>query len=82
MAAMKIIIQAPANALFDPGVRVRVGVGSGDPKVIIPVEFNPELGIYGLKSVLPPGTSRILQREAQEQAQQPSGNGPAGQHQG
>jgi hypothetical protein len=44
MAAMKIIIQAPANALFDPGVRVRVGVGSGDPKVIIPVEFNPELG--------------------------------------
>ena len=40
------------------------------------------LGLYGLKSVLPPGTSRILQRGTQELARLPSPEGPTGQHRG
>ena len=55
MASMRIIIQAPRNAKFGAGVRVLVGVGYAQPKIITPTERGPELGgIYGLKSVLPP----------------------------
>jgi hypothetical protein len=75
MASMRIIIQAPPKSVFDAGVQVVVGVGYAEPKVITPTEITSGLGLYGLKSVLPPGTSRILQREAQEQAQFPPAEG-------
>jgi hypothetical protein len=66
MASMRIIIQAPPGAPFDAGVRVLIGVGYAEPKIIAPTAITSGLGLYGVKSVLPPGTSRILQREAQD----------------
>src|SRR5262249_23667868 len=56
MASMRIIIQAPAHVTFDAGVQVLVGVGQAEPKEITPTEITSGLGLYGLKSVLPPGT--------------------------
>jgi hypothetical protein len=78
----KVFIQAPPDATFDAGVQVLVGVGQAEPEEITPIEITSGLGLYGLKSVLPPGTSRILQRETQELAQLPSAEGPTGQHRG
>ena len=78
MSSMRIIIQAPPSETFDIGVRVIIGVGYAQPKIITPTEI--KLGLYGLKSVLPPGTSRILQREIQEQAQLPSAQRRTGEH--
>lgn len=80
MASMRIIIQAPLNATFDAGVRVKVGVGYAEPKIITPTQT--ELGLYGLRSVLPPGTSRILQRESQERAQLLQTEGSTGRQPG
>ena len=82
MASMRIIIQAPSDVTFDAGVQVLVGVGQAEPQEITPTEITSGLGLYGLKSVLPPGTSRIMQRETQELAQLPPGEGPTGQHRG
>jgi hypothetical protein len=82
MASMRIIIQAPPDAIFDAGVKVLVGKGQAKPKEITPTKITSGVGLYGLKSVLPPGTSRILQREAQELAQLPSAEGLTGQHPG
>jgi hypothetical protein len=82
MSSVRIIIQAPPDATFDTGVQVLVGVGQAEPKIIAPTEMAPGLGLYGLKSVLPPGTSRILQREAQELAQLRSAEGLTGRHRG
>jgi hypothetical protein len=82
MASVRIIIQAPAGVTFAAGVRVLVGVGRAEPKIITPTEIAPGIGLYGLKSVLPPGVSRILQREAQDLAQSPSAEGLTGQRQG
>jgi hypothetical protein len=75
LASMRIIIQAPLKATFDTGVKVIVGVGRAEPKIITPTEISSGLGLYGVRSVLPPGTSRILQREARERAQLPSAEG-------
>jgi hypothetical protein len=82
MSSMRIIIQAPEGVNFDPGVRVIVGVGRAEPKVISPSEITSEIGLYGVRSVLPPGTSRILQREAQERAQPLSADELTEQHPG
>jgi hypothetical protein len=82
MASMRIIIQAPPAATFDPGVQVLVGVGQAEPELITPTEMTSELGLYGLKSVLPPGTSRLLQREVQELGQLPSAERLTVQHPG
>jgi hypothetical protein len=82
MASMRIIIQAPPDATFDAGVQVLVGVGQAEPEEITPTVITSGLGLYGLRSVLPPGTSRILQRETQELAQLPPAEGPAGRHRG
>jgi hypothetical protein len=82
MASMRIIIQAPPAATFDPGVKVLVGVGQAEPELITPTEMTSGLGLYGLRSVLPPGTSRILQREEQELGQLPSAERLTGQHPG
>jgi hypothetical protein len=81
MASVRIIIQAPPGATFAKGVQVLVGVGRAEPEIITPTEITSGIGLYGLKSVLPPGVSRILQREAQELAQLPSPEGLTGQHQ-
>src|SRR5579859_243871 len=75
MASMRIIIQAPPDRTFDAGVKVLVGVGRAEPQEITPTEITSGIGLYGLRSVLPPGTSRILQREMQELAQLPSAEG-------
>jgi hypothetical protein len=82
MASMRIIIQAPPDVTFDAGVQVLVGVGQAEPEKITPDEITSGVGLYGLKSVLPPGTSRILQRETRELAQSPSAEGLTGQHRG
>jgi hypothetical protein len=81
MSSMRIIIQAPPGATFDAGIQLLVGVGRAEPKIITPTEITTELGLYGLKSVLPPGVSRILQREAQELPHPPSAEGQTGPHQ-
>lgn len=54
MASMRVIIQAPENRTFAAGVTLHVDVGANKPKAISPAAS--ELGIYGLTSVLPPGT--------------------------
>lgn len=54
MASARIVIQAPPDRAFDPGVKVLVGVGKAQPEQVTPAEV--ELGIFGLRSVLPPGT--------------------------
>jgi hypothetical protein len=79
MASMRLIIQSPEDVTFDAGVQVIVGVGQTKPKVITPTEIRSGFAIYGLKSVLPPGASRILQREAQDLAHLPSPEGLARQ---
>jgi hypothetical protein len=56
MASMRIIVQAPKSRSFAPGSRLLVGVGSAKPKLVIPVDAAPGIGIFGLTSVLPPGT--------------------------
>jgi hypothetical protein len=77
MASMRIIIQAPPDTTFDAGIELLIGVGRAKPRPITPTEITPGIGLYGLKSVLPPGVSRILQREAQDLAQLPSVEGLA-----
>lgn len=72
MSSMRIIIQASPGTTFGAGTQVLVSMGRAKPKTITPTEITSGLAIYGLKSVLPPGVSRILQREAQELAQLPS----------
>jgi hypothetical protein len=55
MASMRIIIQAPEDR-FQTGVRLIVGMGASKPQVLTPSVVQPGLGLFGLKSVLPPGT--------------------------
>lgn len=55
MASMRVIIQAPEDR-FQAGVRVIVGIGASKPQVLTPSVVEPGLGLFGLKSVLPPGT--------------------------
>jgi hypothetical protein len=81
MASIRIIIQAPPDATFDAGIQILIGVGRAKPTIITPTEITSGLGLYGLKSVLPPGVSRILQREAQELAEPPLAEGMTEQHQ-
>jgi hypothetical protein len=81
MSSMRIIIQAPPGTVFDAGTQVLIGMGRAKPKIITPIEITSGIGIHGLKSVLPPGVSRILQREAQELAQLPS-EGQTGERRG
>jgi hypothetical protein len=57
MASMRIIIQAPPDHCFDVGVRLLVGWGEVQPKVIRPDQITSGLGLYGLRSVLPPGVN-------------------------
>jgi hypothetical protein len=56
MASARIIIQAPQDRTFDAGVMVLVGIGKAEPKRAIPAEVPAGLGLFGLRSVLPPGT--------------------------
>lgn len=82
MSSMRIIIQAPPDGTFDGGIRVIVGVGRAEPEIITPKGITSGIGLYGVRSVLPPGTSRILQREAQERTRPPSADELTGQHPG
>jgi hypothetical protein len=82
MSSMRIIIQALPDVTFDAGIRVIVGVGRAVPEIITPKEITSEIGLYGVRSVLPPGTSRILQREAQERTRPLSADEVTGQHPG
>jgi hypothetical protein len=56
LASMRIIIKAPRGHPFDPNVCLLVGVGATKPEKVIPVTTEKGVGIYGLTSVLPPGT--------------------------
>jgi hypothetical protein len=53
-ASMTIIIQAPP-ANFPAGVHLRVDVGKAKLKTVKPAGAGKGVGIYGLKSELPPG---------------------------
>lgn len=55
-ASMRLIIQAPEERAFAENTRLRVGIGRARDK---DVPLTPELNVrlYGLKSVLPPGTN-------------------------
>jgi hypothetical protein len=55
-ASMRIIVQAPQGTTFQHRVRLIVGVGATKPQVLTPSVTLPHLGIFGLRSVLPPGT--------------------------
>jgi hypothetical protein len=55
LASMLIVIRAPADQPFATSVRVLVDVGAARPKKVSPVSTN--LGLAGLASILPPGTS-------------------------
>jgi hypothetical protein len=56
MASMRLIIQAPKGQPFEPGVRLLVGLGGTKHEEVTPVTTEEGVGIYGLTSVLPPGT--------------------------
>jgi hypothetical protein len=56
MASMRIIIQSPPDQSFPDGVRLAVGTGSGRPREITPTPTAPNVGLFGLTSVLPPST--------------------------
>ena len=55
MASMLIVIRAPAGHTFAPDVRVLVDLGTSRPEIRTPA--STDLGLGGLPSVLPPGTS-------------------------
>jgi hypothetical protein len=55
MASTRIVIQAPGHR-FQTGVRLIVGLGASKPQVLAPSVVKPGLGLFGLTSVLPPGT--------------------------
>jgi hypothetical protein len=56
MASARIVIQAPEKQAFDADITVLVGVGRPKPREIVPAKIPAGLGIFGLRSVLPPGT--------------------------
>ena len=56
MASMRIIIQAPKGQPFPSGAGLLIGVGATEPKPVTPTVMPAGAGLYGLKSVLPPGT--------------------------
>jgi hypothetical protein len=57
LASMRIIIQAPQGRPFEAGVRLLVGLGGTKPEEVTPITTDPGIGLYGLTSVLPPGTN-------------------------
>lgn len=57
LASMRIIIQAPQGDPFPSVVRLLVGLGGTKPEEVTPVPTAEGVGIYGLTSVLPPGTA-------------------------
>jgi hypothetical protein len=56
MASIRIIIQAPKDQPFESGARLLVGLGGTTHEEVTPVRAEEGVGIYGLTSVLPPGT--------------------------
>jgi hypothetical protein len=56
MASIRIMIQAPAERPFAAGVKLLVGVGKAQPELVTPTEPASELSLFGIRSVLPPGT--------------------------
>jgi hypothetical protein len=57
LSSMRIVIQAPAGRTLSSGVQLLVGIGKARPKVIVPVRGPASVGLFGLRSVLPPGTA-------------------------
>jgi hypothetical protein len=57
LSSMRIVIQAPADHVFGSGVQLLVGIGKARPRVIVPVRAPAGVGLFGLRSVLPPGTA-------------------------
>jgi hypothetical protein len=55
LASMRLIIQAPEDRPFSESVALRVGIGRARDKDV-PLTVESEVRLYGLKSVLPPGT--------------------------
>ena len=57
LASMRLIIRAPKGYPFERGVRLLVGLGGTKFAEVVPVVATEGIGIYGLTSVLPPGTT-------------------------
>jgi hypothetical protein len=56
MASMRIIVQAPSDRSFPEGVQLLVGVGDGQPRNVPLKHTAPNVGLFGLASILPPGS--------------------------
>ncbi len=56
LSSMRIIIQVPPGRVFDSGVQLLVISGRSRPKVLTPVSVAQGVGLFGLRSVLPPGS--------------------------
>jgi hypothetical protein len=56
MSSVRIIVQAPEGGSFAKGAALLVGVGGSEPRRVTPTAAPGGVGLYGLASVLPPGT--------------------------
>jgi hypothetical protein len=57
LASMQIVVQAPPKRTFSDDVRLHVRMGGEEKsKVLAPTVLPRGMGLYGLHSVLPPGT--------------------------
>lgn len=57
LGSLRIIIEAPQSEPFPADVRLLVGLGGTKFEEVVPIPMPEGVGIYGLASVLPPGTS-------------------------
>jgi hypothetical protein len=60
LGVARVIIQAPGKETFERGITLLVGVGKDKPKETTPDVMPRGLGLYGLESILPPGTATDL----------------------
>jgi hypothetical protein len=58
LTSMRLIIESSRKAPFPSNARLLVSVGTPRPLLIEPVVASPDIGIAGLKSVLPRGAGQ------------------------
>jgi hypothetical protein len=54
LGSMRVVIQAPPKSVLPRDVVLLVDIGAKKPQRVTPVPIDPQLGIYGTQSVLPP----------------------------
>jgi hypothetical protein len=55
LASMRIIIESPPGSHFPADAQLKIGLGRRKDQYVIPI-VEPAVGIFGLKTVLPPGS--------------------------